>query len=42
MHFVGAENGFAVQLQVHCPFLVRIDALENAPDEAAGGDAASG
>ncbi|WP_282183043.1 hypothetical protein [Scandinavium goeteborgense] len=42
MHLVGAENGFAVQLQVHCPFLVRIDAQEIAPDEAAGSDAASG
>jgi hypothetical protein len=42
MHLVGADNGFTAQFQVHCPFLVRTDAMEIAPDEAVGGDAASG
>lgn len=31
VHLVGAENGFAALLQVHCPVLARIDAAEIAP-----------
>ncbi len=31
VHLVGAENGFAAQLKVHCPILARIDATEITP-----------
>ncbi|MGU3525096.1 carbamoyltransferase HypF [Enterobacteriaceae bacterium C23F] len=31
VHLVGAEEGFATQLKVHCPTLARIDAVEIGP-----------